>query len=166
MGRPTDYTEILDTVARNHMKNGGTIQSLADLIGVVKSTIDLWRVKHSSFSDAVATGKIDQDKQVESKMLETALGNTFIKKQKVVVVDGKIKKEWVEEQIAPNAQTQKYWLQNRKPDRWKQQQTIEHKGELTLEQMIAGAGEVVAEEIPEAEVETQTYSQADGEDDE
>ena len=141
MTRTSDYHKRFDAMARKHMSTGGTIATLADTLQVAQSTVYLWKKNNPSFSEAIDEGREATDDRVEARLLDCALGNVTTIEEKAVVVDGQVEVVEVKKGHAPSVVAAKYWLENRRSGKWKSKQQVEHTGELTLEQLIAGAGE-------------------------
>ena len=43
------------------------------------------------------------------------------------------------EHVAPDTNAAKFWLLNRRPDRWRDKQEVEHSGSLTLGELVEAA---------------------------
>lgn len=105
MGRPTKYTpEMCEAVART-VTDGATWEAIARECGVAVPTVQLWAQKHDAFSCAVKAAKDAVDRSVEVAMLEAARGRRKIDTVAAI-----------------------FWLCNRRPDRWRHVQRVEHTG--------------------------------------
>lgn len=80
-------------------RDGLTDEDIAANMGISRSTLNDWKNKHSDISDALKKGKEVVDRQVENALLKEAL-------------DG-------------NITAIIYWLNNRKPDKWRNKRTVE-----------------------------------------
>lgn len=131
VGRPTDYIpDVHPDQARKLMaKHGYTMEELADFFSIVPSTLYKWQAEYPDFKEAIKAGRdeFDTDK-VENALLQTALGVEYNETTVEQYVDkaGKpqTKKKVVKKFIGGNPIAQKFWLQNRNPERWKEKQEI------------------------------------------
>lgn len=80
-------------------RDGLTDEDIAANMGISRSTLNDWKNKYSDISDALKKGKDVVDRQVENALLKEAL-------------DG-------------NITAIIYWLNNRKPDKWRNKRTVE-----------------------------------------
>ncbi len=144
-------------------RDGLTDEQIAHNMDVAYSTLRAWRDKFSALSAALKKGKEVVDVEVENALLKKALGikETVLKPIKVKEVlyeDGKRIKEterieYAEEQVyvPPETAAIIFWLKNRRPDLWRDKQSMELSGEvknnpfagLTTDQLIklADAGD-------------------------
>lgn len=83
-------------------KDGLTDEDIAANMGISRSTLNNWKNKYSDISDTLKKGKDVVDRQVENALLKEAL-------------DG-------------NITAIIYWLNNRKPDKWRNKRTVEVEG--------------------------------------
>lgn len=108
-----------------------TDEQIAHNIGISCGRFYEWEKKYNEFREAVKRGKAPVDIEVENALLKRATGYT-VKVQKPVKVKtkkqlkdkGTIEEEhieFVEEEvyIPPDTTAQIYWLNNRRPDKWK-----------------------------------------------
>lgn len=144
-------------------RDGLTDEQISDKIGVSRSTLSDWKAKYPDISDALKKGKEVVDVEVENALLKKALGIEKkvlkpIKVKEVLYEDGKRIKEtehieYAEEEIyiPPETAAIIFWLKNRRPDLWRDKQSMELSGEvknnpfagLTTDQLIklADAGD-------------------------
>lgn len=80
-------------------RDGLTDEDIAANMGISRSTLNDWKNKYPVISDALKKGKEVVDRQVENALLKEAL-------------DG-------------NITAIIYWLNNRKPDKWRNKRTVE-----------------------------------------
>lgn len=74
-------------------RDGLTEEQIAKNMGVSRSTLNEWKKRYSDISDALKKGKDVVDFEVENALLQSALNG--------------------------NVTAQIYWLNNRKPDKWR-----------------------------------------------
>lgn len=112
-------------------RDGLTDAQIAKNIGINVATLYKWQNQHSEISNALKKGKAPVDLEVENALLKSALGYTVTVKKPVKVKVEKMKPgvgrvmeeviQMTEEEvhIPPNTTAQIYWLNNRRPDRWR-----------------------------------------------
>jgi hypothetical protein len=76
-GRPSKYKADYAAQARKACETGFTDKDLADLFGVSRSTINLWKLENKEFSAALKIGKEKADDQVERSLYYRALGYSY-----------------------------------------------------------------------------------------
>ena len=103
--------------ARKLCKLGATDMDLADFFGVVKSTINMWKVKHPEFNDALVLGKDAADKNVEQSLYHRAIGYSHPDVD-IKVIDGQIVQTEIIKHYPPDTKAAVTWLYNRKRDDW------------------------------------------------
>jgi hypothetical protein len=104
---------------------GATIAELADAFGVAISTIWSWKNQHAEFSESCKVGGAEADERVERSFYERACGYTF-DTVKIMQYEGAPLIVPHREHVPPDPRAAEFWLTNRRPDRWKHKQTLEH----------------------------------------
>lgn len=146
-GRPTKYSKKYAEMAEVACREGGfTDLKLAKLFGVSKSTINLWKKEYPEFSDSAKRGKDDFDSdEIEKSLARRATGYKYseITRRRLPIKqpDGEIKYELVpikivKKDVAPDTGACGMWLFNRRPDRWKNKQQVEHSGEIKTPSLV------------------------------
>lgn len=128
-GRPTKYDPKYDQQAYKLCLLGATDKELADFFEVSESTLNLWKLEHPSFSEALRAGKFEADAEVANKLYKKATGYVL---PDIITAsyEGKITDiQQVEKHIAPDTTAAIFWLKNRQPKKWRDKQEIEHSGE-------------------------------------
>ncbi|MED4392521.1 helix-turn-helix domain-containing protein [Priestia aryabhattai] len=123
-------------------RDGLTDEQIAHNVGVSRSTLNDWKKKYPDISDALKKGKEVVDLQVENALLKRALGyeyeevtqesqwNEKINKYELVITKS------VKKRQAPDTTAQIFWLKNRRPDKWRDKQDVEHTGDMDLNIVI------------------------------
>lgn len=107
-------------------REGLTDEQIAHNVGIAAGTLYDWQNKHPEISEALKKGKAPVDIAVENALLKRALGYDYeeIVTEVVEMPDGTkrrhIKK--TTKQVVPDVTAQIYWLNNRRPDRWRAKQ--------------------------------------------
>lgn len=126
-------------------KDGKTDEEIAKNMGITRSTLNEWKKKYSDISDTLKRDKEVADRLVEDSLYERALGGvrevkkTFKVKHTYYDEKGrKCEKEelkvGIDEVYIPGDTTaQIFWLKNRKPDVWRDKQSVELSGSLKAE---------------------------------
>lgn len=121
MARPTKYTaEMCERVKSPYvMVAGATLSSIAQACEVSIPTVQAWMERHEQFLAAVKDARAVVDDSVESSMMKSIR--------------------------AGNVTAQIFWLCNRRPDRWRHVQRVEHTGEgggaITIAELVRRASE-------------------------
>lgn len=140
-GRPPTYDPAFAAQAKKLCALGATDMELADFFGVATRTIYAWRNVHPEFSQASIAGKDAADDRVERALYGRAVGYTF-ESEKVFQFQGEIIRTDTREHVPPDPGAALHWLKNRRPDKWRDKQVVEH----------AGAVEVITKEQRDAAV--------------
>lgn len=121
-GRPSAYKEEYAEQARKLCDQyGATDAELAFFFNVSERTINRWKLKHPEFSQSLKTGKDGPDDRVERALFNRAVGYSF-KSVKVFMPSGAKSPVYAPftEHIPPDVTACAIWLNNRRPDRWRQ----------------------------------------------
>lgn len=137
-GRPSPYTEAYNAQAYKLCLLGATDKELADFFEVAESTINLWKINHPQFSESIRNGKMVADMEVASRLFDSTGDRELTEKKAVKLKEvfwdenGKrCERETVElvdeTRVVPgDVRAQQHWLNNRKPDKWRNSQDINH----------------------------------------
>ena len=109
-------------------RDGKTDKQIAELMGITISTFYDWKNKYSEFSDAVKMGKEVVDRQVESMLLQKALGNATSEEilYSYDEYGNQVEERRIVKRVAPDTTSAIFWLKNRKPDVWRDRIQNEH----------------------------------------
>jgi hypothetical protein len=115
-------------------RDGLNDEQIAQNLGIHPSTLYEYKNKYPEFSEALKKGKEVIDRQVENALLKRALGYKYIettqeidKETGTLIITKKVEKE-----VQPDTTAQIFWLKNRKPQRWRDKQEIQHSGETNM----------------------------------
>ncbi|PFL01173.1 transposase [Priestia megaterium] len=123
-------------------RNGLTDEQIAHNVGVSRSTLNDWKKKYPDISDALKKGKEVVDLQVENALLKRALGYEYEEVTQESQWNEKNNKyelvitKCVKKRQAPDTTAQIFWLKNRRPDKWRDKQDVEHTGDMDLNIVI------------------------------
>lgn len=109
------------TLLEGWARNGLNDEQIAHNVGISRSTLKEWKLKHPAISAALKRGKEVIDLEVENALLKSALGFTY---DEVVTEesDNGIKKRVTTKMALPNVTAQIFWLKNRRPEQWREKQ--------------------------------------------
>lgn len=126
-GRPTRYRPEYGRMAKKACELGATDEDLAILFGVKKQTINNWKKRYpEQFFAPIKEGKSEIDDQVEQALLSKALGGVKTKEKKLKVnPDGSQEKTVTEKESQPETMACIYWLNNRRPGKWRQRPDVD-----------------------------------------
>lgn len=142
IGRPTKHKPEYDNIAYTMCaKHGYTIPQLAEMFNVVESTVNYWIDNIDSFSEALKRGREEFDgDRVENALLRSALGTTVTERIETTDELGDLKlKQLTTKQVAPNITAINTWLNNRRPNRWRNKQEFVATKEVSLIDLDGGS---------------------------
>ena len=122
-------------------RDGLTDEQIAKNMGINRRTLVDWKSKYPLISLTLKKGKEVVDRQVENALLKRALGYTYTETTKELSKDGTmVATKEVTKQVVPDTTAQIYWLNNRRPDQWRNKRVYEGgKEELEKLDQILGA---------------------------
>ena len=127
VGRPSSYKPEYAKMALYLCKLGATDTDLAEAFGVSVVTIDNWKIKfRDEFLGSLKAGKEEADSLVERALFARATGYSYDAVKIFHTKEGKTVKVPYTEHVPPDVTAQIYWLKNRRPDRWRDVQNIDH----------------------------------------
>ncbi len=138
VGRPSQYdADEHPKAARLLVGNGKTLADMAETFGVERHAITRWQEAHPEFRAAIELGRQDACDRVERALFERATGYTW-PSEKIVVVSGgqgcgsSVERVPITEHVPPDPTAAKFWLNNRRPEAWRDKQEIEHSGSIAV----------------------------------
>lgn len=116
--RPTKYKPEYDEMGYKFCLLGADDEELAKMFDVTLSTINLWKLKHPSFSESLNKGKHIADAEVSQKLYNRATGYTcddvHVSNYQGVITETPIKKHY-----PPDPTSMIFWLKNRQRRKWR-----------------------------------------------
>lgn len=106
------------TLLEGWARDGLTDEQIASNMGIVPSTLYVWKEKYKEISEALKRGKEVVDYQVENALLKRALGYDCQETRVEKSDDGK-KVIQTLKHIPADTTAQIFWLKNRRPDKWR-----------------------------------------------
>lgn len=125
-------------------REGLTDEQIAHNIGINPGTLYDWQNRFPQISEALKRGKAPVDIAVENALLKRALGYDYEETvTEVVEMPDGSKREHIKKttkQVVPDVTAQIYWLNNRRPDRWRNKAVADNSGTLDrLDQLLEEA---------------------------
>jgi hypothetical protein len=112
---------------------GATDKEIADFFNISEATVNNWKLEHPRFLESIRKGKQHADMEIAKSLYDRAKGCTVLTQQAFKVKKGTNNEEVevvdVMETYPPDPVCIKYFLNNRRPDRWKDKTEIEHSGD-------------------------------------
>lgn len=105
--------DVHPVLAEQYAREGCINKEIAARLGICATTFYNWRQDHEEFRKALKDGKEVTDAKVEKALLSSALDGNF--------------------------QAQRLWLLNRRPDRWRDRQEVEHSGVISWVELVKSA---------------------------
>ena len=124
-GRPTTWDERNIAIAETLASLGATDLEIAQAFEVNIRTIHRWKLDYPEFRDALEVGKEAADAKVEDSLYKRATGYSF-DSEKILVVEGEPQRVETIEHVPPDVKAAMWWLQNRKPGKWRDVRHIKH----------------------------------------
>ena len=121
----------LDLIAQ-WARDGAIERDIAKKLGVSESTFSGYKKEHEELLQTLTVNKEVADARVESALYKRATGYEYTETSKEVGPDG-VKIKTTVKQVAPDVTAQIYWLNNRRPDRWRNKQDISIEGAPKVE---------------------------------
>lgn len=123
-------------------RDGLTDEQIANNLGISKDTFYKYKKNYADFSDSLKKGKEIVDYEVENALLKRALGYEYTETVKEIKENGNKIIKKTTKQVAPDVTAQIYWLNNRKPKKWRNKQDINvSDNEMSLAEAIQKAYE-------------------------
>ena len=113
------------TLVEGWARDGLTDKQIATNLGVAESTLNEYKKKYPEFSESLKKGKEVVDYEVENALLKRALGYKYNEVTIEEADDGSIRRKTVTKEVIPDTTAQIFWLKNRKPNKWRDKQSIE-----------------------------------------
>jgi hypothetical protein len=126
-GRPNKFKPEYIEQARKLCQFGHTDPELAGFFEVHLQTINNWKVKYPEFLYALKAGKEVADSRVERSLYQRAVGYNY-EAIKIFMPAGRSKPVYAPytEHVPPDVTAGIFWMKNRDPAHWRDQQQLEH----------------------------------------
>ena len=109
-------------------RDGLTDEQIAEKMGISVASLYNYKKDHLDILEALKSGKEVIDRQVENALLKRALGYEYDEVSEEFEGGILVKRKVTKKQVVPDTTAQIFWLKNRKPDEWRDKQTVEIPG--------------------------------------
>lgn len=109
-------------------RDGLTDEQIAEKMGISVASLYNYKKDHLDILEALKRGKEVVDRQVENALLKRALGYEYDEISEEFEGGILVKRKVTRKQVVPDTTAQIFWLKNRKPDEWRDKQTVEIPG--------------------------------------
>lgn len=123
-GRPTKKTDALGAKIIELYYKGKTDAQVSKIVGISKRALNYWKKKDPLFLHSIKEARDVADDIVEACLYARATGYNFTE-QKVFCSYGNITEHKVLRHIPPDVAAGIYWLNNRRPEQWRNSRTVE-----------------------------------------
>ena len=113
-----DIPNKLDKLAE-WCREGATDKEIAKSLGVGLTTFYQWQKDYPEIREVISVSKPVVDFQVENRLLKRALGYRYKETKQIRINSEVVREEVTEKEYAPDITAIKWWLRNRKPDKWR-----------------------------------------------
>lgn len=134
-GRPTGYRPEYCEMARKLCLLQSTDLQIADFLGIAEKTLYLWKAKYPKFAQSIRDGKLKADAEIAKSIYRRALGYSHPEVH-VSNYQGKITKTKLVKYYPPDTPAAIFWLKNRHPDKWRDQQDLKHSGAVSIGEVL------------------------------
>lgn len=146
------------TLIEGWARDGLTDKQIAKNLGIGIRTFYEYKNTYPQFSQSLKKGKEVIDFEVENSLLKRALGYEYteVTKERIMRKDEKgqpitdihgfpcydmVVTKTVKKEVVPDTTAQIFWLKNRRPDKWRDKQEVQHSGGIASEINIKIDGE-------------------------
>lgn len=129
-GRPSVYDATKHpALAEAWATAGRTDKQIAEKLGVSETTVNNWKNEHPEFLEALKRGKAEPDDRIEACLFARAIGYDHEAVKIFMPANAKkpVYAPYIEHTV-PDVTAQIFWLKNRRPERWREKQEVEHSG--------------------------------------
>ena len=132
VGRPTLYKSEYKKQAYKLCLLGATDKELADYFEIAEATLNLWKVNHPEFIEAIKSGRVEADANVANRLYKRALGYEH-KEDVIMQYKGAPVIVHTTKHYPPDTAAAFIWLKNRRSDKWMDKTVTDINGTLTVQ---------------------------------
>ena len=125
-GRKSLFRPEYILIARAMARVGAIDEEIADELGINRETFHNWKKTFPELANAVRAAKEVSDDRVERSLYQRANGYSHPAVKVFMTRDGKTVEHKYIEHYPPDVTACLFWLKNRRPDRWRDVQNIDH----------------------------------------
>lgn len=129
MARPKKvFTEFEKNLIMGLYQEGKTDKEVAKIVGMPRTTF-IYALKTNDLIDTIKKAKEKPDEEVEKSLFKRATGYKY-NEEKTEQFATRIRNTTTIKEVPPDVTACIFWLCNRMPERWRNKQQVEYKGEL------------------------------------
>lgn len=128
---PSRYRPQYARIAYKFFLLGATVEQLADVLCVGKTTIYNWEKEYPDFRMALRGGREHADANVASRLYARAMGYSHAEEE-IKVVEGKVVRVPTVKHYPPDPGAAIFWLKNRQPELWKERVEVKEQPTIAL----------------------------------
>lgn len=128
-GRPSKYRDEFTEQAYKLCLLGATDEDMANFFEVAVSTLNLWKIEHPEFSEALKAGKSEADSVIAASLFHRAKGYSH-PEDKIFNDGGEPLVVPTTKHYPPDTTACIFWLKNRRRDDWTDKTVQEHTGSI------------------------------------
>lgn len=117
--------ETFPLLAGGFARDGLTDKQIAERLGISQETFYQYKKRFPEFTDTLKANKAIVDAKVENALLKRALGYQYEEKQTTIKNGKVVEVRTITKEVTPDTTAQIFWLKNRKPETWREKQTIQ-----------------------------------------
>jgi len=121
------YDKAMDEQVYKICLLGATDVQIADILGIAKSTLNVWKKTYPELMAAMTRGKQEADALVAHSLFKRATGYSHPDTH-ISNFQGEITKTEITKHYPPDTTACIFWLKNRDKENWRDKQDHEHTG--------------------------------------
>lgn len=122
--------ETFPVLARDWARQGFSDAQVAKKLGISKGTLYNYCKQHSEFKAALSEGKEIVDALIEDTLIKRVMGYEYIETTTTKRGDKVVEEKETTKMVLPNPDLIKFYLINRRKDRWRLRQDLKHEFDL------------------------------------
>ena len=115
---------------------GATNEEIAGVIGITVEAYYEWQRQHPEILQAATRGKLDADARVTQSLFNRAIGYSHPAVKIFKTSEDQILRAEYVEHYPPDTQAAKHWLNNRRPQNWRERVEHEFDGSIPVRFII------------------------------
>jgi hypothetical protein len=122
-GRPSKYDPMFNRIVKVMARGGATDMEMAEALGISERTLNRWKHVYPEFCQSLVPGKEAGNDRVERSLYLRAVGYSY-EEEVIGWFQGMSTKDKIIVHVPPDPKAAQYWLNNRRPKKWRNRQEI------------------------------------------